>query len=153
MTAPMALIKVKGKVVGRMRNIEVREMFRRVPIYGIGEGGPVELPFTQWSGTLTCGFYEVKFDKTGLPGGVRRDVTSKQEFFDNLALDDLGVDVVLMKRVEDTVTETGLRKGKWVEHITIPQCFIESDGLDLSEGQVGGHNQSFSYKEPVLVKQ
>lgn len=153
LTAPIALIKVKGKVVGRMRNIEVRETFRRAPVYGIGEGTPIEIPFLQWSGQLSAGFYEVKFETTGIPGGVRRDVASKQEFVDNLTLDSVGVDIVLMKRDVDTVDETtGLKKGKWKEHATINGCFIEADGIDLSEGQVSGHNQSFAYKDPVLVK-
>jgi hypothetical protein len=153
LTAPIALIKVKGKVIGKMRNIEVRETFRRAPVYGIGEGTPKEIPFIQWSGNVTCGFYEVKFDKTGLPGAIRRDVASKTEFVDNLTLDSTGIDIVMMKRDIDSIDQsTGLKKGKWVEHLTVNGCFIEADGIDLSEGQISGHNQSFSYKDPVLIK-
>lgn len=153
LTAPIALIKVNGKTVGRMRNIEIRETFRRIPVYGIGEATPTELPFVQWNGTLSCDFYEIKFDETGLPGAVRRDTVSKNEFTDNLTLDDRGIDVVMLKRVSDTIDPTtGLRKGKWIEHVTVNRCFIEGDGLNLAEGQLSGHNQSFSYLDPVLVK-
>lgn len=154
LTAPIALIKVNGQVVGRARNIEVRETFRRVPVYGIGEGTPVEIPFTQWSGTVSCGFYETKFTETGMPGGVKRNAVSKQEFIDNVVLDSKGIDIVLFKREEDTQDpNTGLRRGRWTEHLTVRGCFLEGDGMDLTEAQLGGHNQNFSYKDPVLATQ
>jgi hypothetical protein len=153
LTAPLALIKVKGRVVGRMRNIEIRETFRRVPVYGLGEATPLEIPFTQWNGTLSCGFYEIKFDETGIPGAVRRDVASKREFLDNMVLDSEGIDVVLLKRKEESIDpSTSLRKGAWEEHVTVKGCFIEGDSMDLSEGQIAGHNQNFSFRDPVLVK-
>lgn len=154
LTAPLALIKVNGRVVGRMRNIEVRETFRRVPVYGIGEGSPLELPFTQWNGTLSCGFYETIFKDTGISNAVRRDSISKKELMDQLTLDDKGVDVVLLRREKDSVdSSTQLIQGKWSEHLTIRGCFIEGDGMNLSEGSLGGHDQSFSYLNPVLASQ
>lgn len=151
LTAPLALIKVNGKVIGRMKNITVTETFRRVTVYGLGEATPQELPMTQWSGSLTCGFYEVQFDETGIPGAIRRDADSIRAFVDNIVLDNRGVDVVLLKRVEDTVDSNGLRVGKWREHLTIKGAFMERESLDLSEGQVAGHNQDFAYKTPILV--
>lgn len=152
LTAPLALIKVNGKVVGRMKNLTVTETFRRVTVYGLGEATPQELPMTQWNGSLTAGFYEVKFDETGIPGAVSRNADSVRAFIDNIVLDNKGVDVVLLKRVEDTVDDNGLRVGKWIEHITIKGAFMEQESLDLSEGQVAGHNQNFAYKTPILVK-
>lgn len=152
LTAPLAIIKVNGRVVGRMRNIEIRETFRRAPVYGIGEATPLEIPFIQWNGTLSCGFYETRIKDTGVPNAVRRDANSKTELIDNMMLDTRGIDIVLLKRKLDTVDpSTNLRKGKWEEHLTIPGCFIDGDGMDLSEGQLGGHNQSFTYLTPVLA--
>lgn len=151
LTAPIALIKVNGNVVGRMKNITVTETFRRVTVYGLGEATPQELPMTQWSGTCTAGFYEISYDESGIPGATNRRTDSIRQFIDNIVLDNKGVDIVLLKRIEDSVDPNGLRVGKWIEHLTVKGAFMERESIDLSEGQVAGRNQDFTYKTPILI--
>lgn len=151
LTAPLALIKVNGITVGKMKNIRITETFRRGRVSGLGELTPQELPAQEWNGTLTCEFYEVKFKETGLPGAVLRKAPSLQAFVDNVLLQEDGVDVVIYKKVKDTVDpQTGLIKAVLQEHATVVGCFIDREGMDISEGQISGHNQDFTYTNPIL---
>lgn len=152
LTAPMALIKVNGVTVGKMKNIRISETFRRGRVSGLGELTPQELPALEWNGTLTCEFYEINFDKTGIPNAILRGAKSITEFVDTVLLQEEGIDVVVYKKVADvTDPVTGMIKSKLVEHVTVAGCFADREGMDISEGQISGHNQDFTYKTPILV--
>lgn len=151
LTAPLAIIKVDGVTVGKMRNITCTETFNRARVSGLGELTPQELPATQWNGTLSCGFYEVNFAETGLPNGVKRKVKSVQDFVDNILLQENGVDVTIFKKVGDvTDPSTGLIKAKLKEHSTIRGCFVDRESMNINEGQIAGHDQDFTYTTPIL---
>lgn len=151
LTAPLALIKVNGVTVGKMKNIRITETFRRGRVSGIGELTPQELPAQEWNGTLTCEFYEVQFKSTGLPDAVKRKAPSLDAFVDNVLLQEEGVDVVIYKKIKDQVNpETGLIQSVLKEHATVSGCFIDREGMDISEGQISGHQQDFTYMTPIL---
>ena len=151
LTAPLALIKVNGITVGKMKTIRVVETFRRGRVSGIGELTPQEIPAMEWNGTLTCEFYEVDFKTTGLPEAIKRQAPSPQAFIDNILLQEEGVDVVIFKKVTDTTDpQTGLIQSTLREHSTITGAFIDREGMDVSEGQISGHNQDFTYINPIL---
>jgi hypothetical protein len=151
LTAPLALIKVNGITVGKMRNIRCTETFRRGRVSGIGELTPQEVPALEWNGTLTCQFYEVKFKETGIPEGIKRTAPSLLEFVDNILLQENGVDVVIYKKVENGInTATGLIESTIEPHATITGCFIDREGMDVNEGQISGHDQDFTYINPIL---
>lgn len=150
LTAPLAVIKVDGIPVGKMRDIRVSETYRRGRVSGIGELTPSELPALEWNGTFTCDFYEVDFSKTGIPGAIKRRAGSTKEFVDNVLLQEEGVDVVIFKKVKDYVDESGITKSKLVPHLTVRGCFADREGMNISEGQISGHNQEFTYLDPIL---
>lgn len=151
LTAPLAVIKVNGIPVGKMRDVRVSETYRRGRVSGLGELTPSELPALEWSGTLTCDFYEVDFSKTGIPDAIKRVAPSLQSFIDNVLLQEEGVDVVLFKKVKSSIDpETGLLQSSLKAHATIRGCFLDREGMNVSEGQISGHNQEFSYIEPIL---
>jgi hypothetical protein len=151
LTAPLALIKVNGITVGKMKNIRISETFRRGRVSGLGELTPQELPALEWNGTMTAEFYEIKFDETGIPEGIKRRASSTQAFVDNILLQENGVDIVIFKKVKDFVDPTsGLIVSRLREHATVTGAFIDREGMDVSEGQISGHNQDFTYSSPIL---
>lgn len=153
MTAPLAVIKVNGKVVGKMRDLRIRETYRRGRVSGVGEMTASELPALEWNGTLSCDFYEIKFSETGIPGAISRNAPSTREFIDTVLLQESGVDVTIFKKVKKVKDPaTGLISSKLEPHATVRGCFIDSDGMNISEGQVSGHNQEFTYLDPILFQ-
>ena len=151
MTAPLAVIKVKGIPVGKMRDIRINETFRRGRVSGLGETVPSEVPVLEWNGSLTCDFYEVDFKKTGIPDGIKRIAPSMEAFLDNILLQEDGVDVTIFKKTKRVYNSTtGLIEAKLVPFATVRGCFLDREGVNISEGQISGHNQEFTYINPIL---
>jgi hypothetical protein len=75
-TGAIALIKVKGQVVGKMKSVRAQESYRRTPVVGIGTIIPSDAPVTGFEGTLSCEFMEVRFSESGLPGAINRKFAS-----------------------------------------------------------------------------
>lgn len=150
LTAPLAVIKVNGVTVGKMKNIRVTETIRRGRVSGLGELTPCEVPALEWNGTMTSEFYEIKFQETGIPEAIKRIAPSLQAFVDNVLLQEDGVDIVIYKKIRDFVDNNGLIVGQLREHATITGCFIDREGIDIAEGQISGHSQDFTYIEPIM---
>jgi len=152
LTGAMAIVRVNGVPVGKMKNVRLQESIRRTRIGGLGTILPVEQAATEWSGSLSCSFYEIDFTKTGIPGGLRRDVENKQAFEDQLILDSDGVQVDVFRKITDAIDPvTKLIKPKTVPYASVTRCLIEGDGVSINEGQVSGRDQSFSYLDPILT--
>ncbi len=150
LTAPLAIIKVNGVTVGKMKNIRISETFRRGRVSGLGELTPSEVPALEWNGTLTCEFYEIKFEETGIPTVIHRVASSIQAFVDDVLLQENGVDIVIFKKIKDFVDPAGLVVSQLREHATVTGAFMDREGMDIAEGQISGHNQDFTYLEPIL---
>ncbi len=151
LTGALAIIRVNGTPVGRMRNVRISESIRRVEVMGLGTILTSEKPVVAWTGTLSCDFYEIDFQSTGIQNAIRRDVQTNQDFEDQLLLNADGVQVDIFKKIADIIDpNTKLIKPKVVPYASIKRCLIDQDGMDLSEGNLGGHNQNFSYLDPVL---
>lgn len=155
MTAPLAIIEVGGEPIGKMKNIRVTETIRRGRVSGLGELTPQELPALEWNGTLNCQFYLIDIQTTTVPTANPRLVNSNtQEYIDNVLLQEDGVDIVIMKKVDAGTTNatTGLIDSTLEAIATIKGCFIDRDGFDITEGQISGKDQDFTFKEPILFK-
>jgi len=158
LTGAIALIKVKGEVVGLMKTVSLNETFRRIPVRGIGTALPSEQAVTEWDGTLTCDFMMVDWSKSGIPGAIRRDFTASasqvatgnSSFEDQLILDVDGVQVDVFKKVKDVVDSDGKIKPKLKPIATVKRSLIDSDSMDVNEGNVASRRQSFKYLDPVL---
>jgi len=68
LTGALAIIKLNGKPIGKMRNIRVSETINRGRVSGVGELTPQELPALQWNGTVSCSFYSIKYEEDGVAG-------------------------------------------------------------------------------------
>ena len=158
LTGAIALIRVDGQVIGKMKSVRAQENMRRVPVRGIGTILPSEQPVTEWEGTLSCEFMSVDFKNGGITNAIRRifpniasQVLNGQESFeDQLILDSEGVQVDIFKKITDVINPvTGFIKPKLTPYAIIRKCLIESDSFDISEGAIAGHSQSFKYLLPA----
>ncbi|MBV7533755.1 hypothetical protein [Chitinophaga sp. sic0106] len=144
-----------------MRNVTATENIRRVPVRGIGTIMASEQAVTEWEGTLTCEFMEVRFDKTGIKNAIRRAFPSigsqvlndGTSFEDQLILDTDGVQLDIFKKVSDVIDAQGVIKPKLQPYASVKNCLIESDSFNISEAAIAGHNQSFKYLTPITYIQ
>lgn len=151
MHGALAIVRKNGTAIGKMRNVRWTENISRGDVRGIGTILTSEAPAMAWGGSVSCDFYEIDFTTTGIPNAIRRDVQTKQEFEDQLLLDYDGIQLDIFKKVEDLIDpSTGLKTAKAIPYATLTQLLIESDGADITEGAISGHNQSFRYLGPVL---
>lgn len=169
-TAALALIVVNNKVVGHMRNIRYNENTRRVQVRGLGTILPQEAPVTEWSGSLSCSFFELNYKIAGLSDAIRRDVGVgntgslitpggggfPSSFEDNLVLDTEGITVHIYKKVKDAAlspTPGGpvpLHRANSKTYAVLHRCLIESDNVTIDEGNVVGRDQTFTCLDPVV---
>lgn len=158
LTGAIALVKVEGKVVGKMRNIRAQETVRRIPAIGIGTILMSEKPVVGWEGSLTCDFIQVNMKKSGIPKAINRNFSNIESqvlnglasFEDQLVLDTEGVQLDIFKKVSDAIDENGIIRPKAIPIAVIGNCLIESDTLEISEGSLAGRNQTFSYLKPMI---
>ena len=159
LTGAIALIKVDGIVVGKMKTINCTENIRRQPVRGIGTILPSEQAVTEWEGTVSCDFMEVKFEDTGIKNAIARKIPvvrsqvlmGNESFEDQLVLDQDGVQIDIFKKVADVVDPiTGLIKPKLEPYAILRRVLIESDGFNISDGAISGHSQSFKYLDPII---
>lgn len=159
LTGAIALIKVNGVVIGKMRSVRVQEQFRRMEVRGLGTILPSEAPVVEWSGTLSCEFMSIDFQTEGITDAVRRampNVASQvlnggQSFEDQLILDATGVEIDIYKKISDVVDAKGNITPKLAPYAIVYNCLIESDSFDISEAAIAGHSQSFKYLTPVVT--
>lgn len=153
MTAPLAIVKVGGVAIGKMKNIRVTENIRRGRVTGIGRLTPEELPALDWSGTLNAGFYAVKINSQDVltKTGILRNVNNLQEFVDTVLLQETGIQVDILKKVKDTQDPaTGIITPQYEVFASVRGAFMTREGFDISEGQISGKDVDFEYMEPIL---
>lgn len=157
LTGAIALIKVKGEVIGKMRSVRCQEQIRRLPVRGLGTIIPSEQAATEWEGTLSCDFMEIEFQKTGIKNAIRRTFSNtlsqvtlgNESFEDQVVLDTEGVQIDIFKKVTDVINADGTIKPKLIPYAIVKKCLIESDSFEISEGSIAGHSQSFRYMIPL----
>ena len=158
LTAPLAIIKIKDTKgilvsIGKMRNIRVTENIRRGRVTGLGEITPSELPALEWSGTVNIGQYAIKHSSTLAAMALDRKFDTVENFVKHLLFNE-GVDISILQKVKtkignvstpvaetDVVTET---------FANIQGFHLTSQGIDISEGQIGGRDATGEYLNPIL---
>jgi len=174
MTAPLALIKVDGITIGKMKNIRCEESIQRTKVIGLGQLVPDELPPLSWEGTLTCGFFLIDLRKSQIPGAINRLTKDIDEWTNSILLQEDGVDITIYKKVKQpiqqdkdfplitntdpitgaTVSARLIQGGDTlpglVEFANVRGCFINRESFDISAEQIGGKDVSFQYLNPIL---
>lgn len=163
-TGALAIIKVNGVAIGKMRDIRVNENFRRVRVpKGLGSIFADEFALVEWAGTISCSFYEISYGKTGLTdalkrsifgqGGILSQIAAGQNtpnFEDQAVLDDIGLSLDIYKKIKDVVVN-GVINPKAPVYATLGGMFIETDNINIPEAQIAGRDQTFQYLRPVVL--
>jgi hypothetical protein len=158
LTAPLALIRVQTPnglfTIGKMKNIRVNESIQRGKVMGIGVLTPDELPALAWDGTLSCSFYLVEFKKQAIEGALQRTVQSLEEFVDTVILNEVGVQVDLLRKVAAGPPDpiTGIIQSTLQEFASITGVFITRESFDVTENAISGRDSEFQYLKPVMYK-
>ncbi len=150
MTAPLAIVKVNGVPVGKMKNIRVTETIRRGKVIGLGSLTPSELPALEWDGNLTAGAYLINFSQEVIQTAWPRAVQSIDEFVNTILLQEEGVQVDILRKVKDFSLANGVIVPKFEVFATIIGCFATREGFDISESQISGRDMDFQYLQPIL---
>jgi hypothetical protein len=151
MTAPLAVIKVNGVAIGKMKSIRCTETFRQQPVVGLGNLTAEEMAKTGWSASLNCGFYMIDLRVSAIPGALNRVAQTKQEWENNIILDSSGVQVDIMRKVVDQRNPvTGLITTKLEVFASIKGLFVNRESFDITEGQISGRDMDFEYITPIL---
>lgn len=152
LTGAVAIIKYRGKAIGHMRTVTATENIARTNVYQLGSVIPLESAATQWSGTLSCGFWHIDLKRSGVPNALKRDVNSNEEFENNIVLDPDGVQIDVYKREADVIDpETKKITPRESPHFSIRRAFITSDTVNINEGAISGKDQSFNYIDPMIL--
>lgn len=153
MTAPLAIIKVGGVAIGKMKNIRVTENIRRGSVVGIGKLTPSEIPAIGWTGNLNAGLYSITFNRQDelTRKGVLRNVNNLQEWVDTVLLQEDGVQIDIMKKIKDNIDpDTGIITPDYEIFASVRGAFATKEGFDISEGQISGKDVDFEYITPIL---
>jgi hypothetical protein len=152
MTAPLAVIKVNGVAIGKMKNIRVTESIQRGTVQGIGALVNSEIPALKWDGTLNCGFYTITFNKQNelFKSAILRNVNTVQEFVDTILLQEDGVTIDILKKIKDYKNADGIIVPKYEIFASVVGCFPNKESFDISEGQISGRDVDFQYLNPIL---
>lgn len=159
LTGALAIIKLNGQPIGKMKNVRVSENLNRGRVSGIGELTPQELPALQWNGTLSCSFYSIEFKTDGIAGvdgtpdlGITREAGSVAEWVEHVILQEQGVDLDIFKKVQDAIdTTTGLLKNEDPEPFAkIEGLFLDRDSFDIAENGISGRDQEFTFTNPII---
>ena len=150
MTAPLAIVKVNGVPVGKMKNIRVTETIRRGKVLGLGALTPSELPALVWDGNLTAGFYLINFSQETIQTAWPREVQSVDEFVNTVLLQEDGVQLDILRKVKDFTQQNGVIVPKFEIFASIVGCFATREGFDITESQISGRDMDFQYLTPIL---
>lgn len=157
LTAPVAIIKVDGTPIGKMRNVRVSETIRRGRVTGIGRANASELPVLEYTGTINCSFYTIRYDlHPMLYRAILRKTNTAEAMLNTLLLQEIGLKIDFIRKVAD---KTGFPpEGRDTDNIiqtveetfaTIEDAFITSDGYDINEGQISGRDSTFEFTSPI----
>lgn len=155
LTAPLALIKIKGVTVGKIKNLRVQEQYQRGNVMGIGSLISQEKPILGIQCSFTCSSYVVSVKKLGTIDNpfVLRGATTTDQFVNTVLTQDNGVDIYVMKKGAKTLVNGIVTEASEENLFVIKNAFLTSQNFDIQEGQISGSDMSGEYLEPILSAQ
>ena len=149
MTGPLAIIKVKGVAVGKMKTIRCTENIRYGKTIGLGRMNPDEMMPLDWSGSLNCSSFLIDLRQAVIPGSLNRVAQTVDQFFDTLLLGD-GIQIDIMRKIFGSTNTQGLITPNYEIVASIKSNFATRESFDISEGQISGRDVDFEYDTPFL---
>lgn len=155
LTAPLALIKIGGVTVGKIKNLRVQEQYQRGNVMGIGALISQEKPILGIQCSFTCSSYVISIKKLGTIDNpfVTRGATTTEQFVNTVLTQDNGVDIYIMKKGAKNIVNGIVTEASEENLFVIKNAFLTSQSFDIQEGQISGSDMSGEYLEPILSAQ
>ena len=160
LTAPLAIIKVNGLAVGKMKTIRITETIRRGRVTGLGQLTPDELPALEWSGSLSCSFYNIDFknllnsQSNPVAAAILRVAGTIDNFVNTILLQENGIQVDIMRKVNAATGSpdpvSGVFYPGFEVFASVKGAFLTREAMDVSEGQISGKDADFEYTTPII---
>lgn len=152
LTAPLAIIKIKGTVVGKIKNLRIQEQYQRGNVVGIGALISSEKPILGIQCSFSASFYVVSVKKLGTIDNpfVIRGASTTEQFVNTVLMQDNGVNIYVMKKGAKVITNGIVTEATEENLFVIKNAFLTSNSFDLNEGQISGSDLSGEYLEPIL---
>lgn len=152
-TGPIALVRVDGIAIGKIRDFRATETYARGEVRGIGDLQAQEVPILSHSGTFTIDSFLVSLNSSGVRKLMNRSVSSPTQFINTVLLgNENGVDIYVYKKVADAIDDaTRLVVGVGeVAIAVVRRCFLDSMSFNISEGQISTHSQTGRFLDPII---
>jgi hypothetical protein len=164
LTAPLAIIRVNGITVGKMKSIRCTESIRRGRVVGLGQLVVDELPALDWSGTLSAEFMTIDLKKSMIPGAINRIAKTIEDWTNSVLLQEDGVQIDILKRVKNPQQPDALFPnispdpnyiqrnitGTFEVFASVKGCFLTREGFNIAEGSISGRDVEFEYSTPII---
>lgn len=152
LTAPLALVKIKGVTVGKIKNIRLQEQFQRGEVRGLGALLTSEVPILSISCTFNCDSYVISARKLGTIDNpfVIRGVSLKDQFVNTILLQEEGVDIYIMKKGAKTIVNGIVTEIEEKNFYVVKDAFMDSQSFDIQESQISGSSLGGRYLTPVM---
>jgi hypothetical protein len=150
MHAALAVIKVQGLAIGKLKNIQCTENHRRIKVGGLGQLAADEAPPVEWSGAMNCGAFLIDLKKAVFPGSMQRIANSITDWENSVLLQEEGITIDILRKVKIADGINGIPVVGFEVFASIRGCFMNRESFDLTDGQISGRNVDFEYINPIL---
>ena len=154
-TAPLAVIMINGKKVGKIRNLTFTENIQRGEVQGIGSLTLQEVPAVAMRCQFQASSYMINLKTFGTENDpfVAQNLKSVQELVNTLLLGEAPVTIAVYKKTSGSVNNEGIVTSEGaLERIGIANdCYLDSRSFEISEGNISGKNISGRYLTPMFL--
>ena len=152
LTAPLALIKIKGTTVGKIKNFRVQEQYQRGDVRGVGALISSEKPILGIQCSFSASSYVISVKKLGTIDNpfVVRGAATIEQFVNTVLMQDNGVDIYVMKKGAKVISNGIVTEADEENMFVVKNAFLTSNSFDIQEGQIAGSDLAGEYLEPIL---
>lgn len=150
MTAPLAIIKVQGVAVGKIKTIRCSETVRYGKTVGLGRMNPDEMMPLDWSGTANASAFLIDLRQPVFPGSLNRVAQTADQFFDTLLLNSDGIQIDVLRKIFGSKNAQGIILPAYEIVVSLKAMFATRESFDISDGQISGRDVDFEYMTPFL---
>lgn len=153
LTAPLALIKIKGVTVGKIKNVRLQEQFQRGDVKGLGALISSEKPILAIQCTFSCDSYVISAKKLGTIDNpfVVRGAATRDQFVNTILLQDEGVDIYIMKKGAKVIENGIVTEIEEQNFFIVKNAFLDSQSFDIQESNISGSSMSGTYLDPIMI--
>lgn len=155
MTAPLAIIKIDGQPIGKMKSLRITETINRGTVRGIGKLDVDEIPALTWDGSMSCSMYlvDLRLALNNLSNAkvFQRQVQTVEQFIDTVLLNEDGLQIDIFRKVKQNQDpNTGIISTGLEMFASIRGAFCNRESFDISESQLSGRDAEFVYTTPII---